>query len=85
MELCHVDLSSPTLEFRKWSLYFFFSLSNTVLLFFPCVLIHFIIDLTLLVALLDHLLTLLWSGLVFIAMYPYCLATVVCSISSSTS
>ena len=70
---------------RKWSLYLFSSLSNTALLFVSPVLIHSTIDLTLSIARLAHLLTLLWIGLVFITMNPSSLAAVVCSISSSTS
>ena len=69
----------------KWSLYLFFSLSNTALLLFPPVLIYYVIALTLLVARSAHLLPLLWIGLVFIAMNPSSLAAVTCLISFFTS
>ena len=72
--------------FLNLSLYFYSILSNTALLFFPLVFINSIIDFTLPVAWLSHLLMLLWwIALIFITMNPSNLAAVACSISSSTS
>ena len=86
-------LSLPFFFFRcflcalylKRSLYLFSNLSIASLFLSPPVLIYSTIDLTLHVACLAHLLTLLVIGLVFIAMKPSSLATVACSISSSKS